>query len=42
MMAVAFDSSDATTERPCRGGEGSGSLKLNGGMFGRSIWFQRL
>nr|POE61111.1 hypothetical protein CFP56_58035 [Quercus suber] len=28
---VAFDSSDVEAERPCKGGEGSGSLELNDG-----------
>ena len=39
--AVAFDSSDVEVERPCGGGEGSGSLELNDDMFGRSVWLQR-
>ena len=28
---VAFDSSEAAAETPCGGGEGSNSLRLNGG-----------
>ena len=38
MTAVAFDSSDAMAKRLCGGGEGSGSLELNSGMFGRLVW----
>ena len=41
MTVVAFDSNDVAAERPCGGGEGSGSVELNGGMFGRLIWLQR-